>query len=386
MKIAYFVHDLSDPAIRRRIRMFTAGGAEIVLIGFRRSTERVEEIDGIQPIDLGRTIDAKLGQRALRLAHALATARRLLPVVATADAFVARNLEMLAVALRVRTLAGSDCPVTYECLDIHRLQSAKSIPGSLIRRLEGSLAGRARLLITSSPAFVREHFATLPDFRLPTAIVENKVLDLTQQNLPTGTTQPAGPPWRIGWYGGIRCSKSLEILKNLTERGNGMIKVVAAGRPAPAVFHDFNELISNNANISFLGAYRNPEDLNRLYEKTHFSWAIDYFQEGDNSNWLLPNRLYESGLYGAVPLALRHTETGRWLQDRNLGVLLDEPIDRSLEQFFSTLSADTYDRKAADIFESARSLWAHDVYECQSLVRQICASSSVHGALEKIHA
>lgn len=386
MKIAYFVHDLSDPAVRRRIRMFAAGGAEIVLIGFRRSAERVEEIDGIRPIDLGRTVDAKLGQRALRLAQALTSARRLLPAVATADAFVARNLEMLALALRVRTLSGNDCPVTYECLDIHRLQSAKNVPGSLIRRLETSLASRAGLLITSSPAFVREHFATLPDFKLPIAILENKVLDLTQQNLPIKVARPTGPPWTIGWYGGIRCSKSLDILKNLTERGNGMIKVVAAGRPAPAVFRDFSELIANNPHISFLGAYRNPEDLNRLYEKTHFSWAIDYFQEGDNSNWLLPNRLYESGLYGAVPLALLHTETGCWLQNRNLGVLLDEPIETSLQQFFSTLSADTYERKAADISESARSLWAHDVGECRSIVRKICSSSGADNELEEIHA
>jgi len=386
VKIAYFVHDLSDPAIRRRIRMFTAGGAEIVLIGFRRLGERIEDIDGIRPIDLGRTIDAKLGQRALRLARALTDARRLLPAVADADAFVARNLEMLAVALRVRALAGSDYPVTYECLDIHRLQSAKSIPGSLIRRLESSLSRRSSLLITSSPAFIREHFATLPDFRLPTAIVENKVLDLKQQNLPTGTRRPAGPPWTIGWYGGIRCSKSLEILKTLTERGEGRIKVVAAGRPAPAVFRDFNELIAANPHISFLGEYRNPEDLDRLYENTHFSWAIDYFQEGNNSNWLLPNRLYESGLYGAVPLALRHTETGRWLQKRNLGVLLDEPVDRSLEQFFSALSVNAYEAKAAAVSESPRSLWAHDVAECQSIVRKICSSSNADSALEKVDA
>lgn len=386
MKIAYFVHDLSDPAIRRRIRMFTAGGAEIILIGFRRSAERVEDINGVRPVDLGRTIDAKLGQRALRLAQTLMAARRLLPAVADADAFVARNLEMLAVALRVRTLAGSDCPVTYECLDIHRLQSAKNVPGSVIRRLERSLTRRANLLITSSPAFIREYFATLPDFRLPVAIVENKVLDLTQQNLPTGAIRPAGPPWTIGWYGGIRCSKSLQILKKLTERGDGMIKVVAAGRPAPAVFSDFNELIANNPHISFLGAYRNPEDLNGLYEKAHFSWAIDYFQEGDNSNWLLPNRLYESGLYGAVPLALRHTETGRWLQDKNLGVLLDEPIDNSLERFFSTLSVKAYEAKAAAISDSPRSLWTHDVAECESIVRKICSSSNADSALEKVDA
>lgn len=384
VKIAYFVHDLSDPAVRRRIQMFTAGNAEVVLIGFRRSKESIENIDGIRPIDLGRTIDAKLGQRVFRLAHALTISRRLLPAIATADAFVARNLEMLALALRVRALSVRECPVTYECLDIHRMQSAKSVPGSLIRRLETSLASRASLLITSSPAFVREYFATLRGFRVPIAIVENKVLDTRQQTPPDIIPRTPGPPWTIGWYGAIRCRKSLDILKSLTERSNGNIKIVTAGRPASAVFRDFNEQIANNPHISFLGAYRNPEDLNRLYETAHFSWAIDYFQEGDNSSWLLPNRLYESGLYGTIPLALRHTETGRWLQERNLGVPLDEPIERSLEHFFSALSVETYTRKAAEISQSERFLWTHDARDCQSIVKKICMPSSADGISEEL--
>jgi hypothetical protein len=372
VKIAYFVHDLSDPAVRRRIQMLTAGGAEIVLAGFRRSKNAVETIEGIRPVDLGRTIDARLDQRVLRLAQALTTARRLLPAVAAADAFVARNLEMLALALRVRSLARSNCPITYECLDIHRLQSTKSIPGSFIRRLETSLAGRAHLLITSSPAFVREYFATLPDFRLPTMIVENKVLDIRPQSQPAGIARPPGPPWTIGWYGAIRCRKSLEILKNLTGRSNGNVKVVTAGRPAPAIFRDFDKLIANNPDISFLGPYRNPEDLESLYEKAHFSWTIDYYQEGDNSSWLLPNRLYEGGLYGAIPLALRHTETGRWLQDRSLGVLLDEPLERSLENFFTTLQAHTYEHEAAKIASAPFQIWAHDAQDCRLIVEKIC--------------
>ena len=59
----------------------------------------------------------------------------------------------------------------------------------------------------------------------------------------------------------------------------------------------------------------------------HFTWAIDYFEEGLNSAWLLPNRLYEGGLFGSVPIALADVETGRWLAKRGAGVLVGDPVE-----------------------------------------------------------
>jgi succinoglycan biosynthesis protein ExoL len=59
----------------------------------------------------------------------------------------------------------------------------------------------------------------------------------------------------------------------------------------------------------------------------HFTWAIDYFEAGQNSDWLLPNRLYEGSAQGAVPIALNSVETGRWLAARDAGLRLDAISD-----------------------------------------------------------
>jgi len=64
MNLVYFVHDLNDPAVHRRMRMFHAGGAMVSLIGFHRG-EAPAEVDGTVPLPLGRTGDARLVQRAL---------------------------------------------------------------------------------------------------------------------------------------------------------------------------------------------------------------------------------------------------------------------------------------------------------------------------------
>lgn len=349
--------------------MLRAGGAEVSLAGFRRSELPVEEIEGIRPFDLGRTVDADLRQRVVHLAKVLLNFRRYLPAFAATDAFVARNLEMLLVAIRARSLLGGRQPITYECLDIHRQQISAKLPGRLIRQIELMMLDRSQLLMTSSPAFVTAYFKGLLESGVRTEIVENKVLDLEGMDMPSrcGAVQP-GPPWVIGWFGQICCWRSFEILRSVADQSNGLVKIVTAGRPSVAVFENFEALVSESPHFSFLGPYRNPEDLSDLYGRVHFSWAVDYFEIGTNSRWLLPNRLYESGLYGAVPIALRDVETGEWLAQRKLGALLAEPIKQSLLEFFGSLTADAYAEQAAAVARVPRATWVHDVLDCRRLV------------------
>ena len=63
MKFAYFVHDLTDPAVARRVRMLRVGGADPVVIGFRREDAAPEEVaitDTVHRNVLAVPIDALL--------------------------------------------------------------------------------------------------------------------------------------------------------------------------------------------------------------------------------------------------------------------------------------------------------------------------------------
>jgi hypothetical protein len=61
-----------------------------------------------------------------------------------------------------------------------------------------------------------------------------------------------------------------------------------------------------------------------------------------NSSWLLPCRLYEGSLYGAVPIANRGVETSSWLLQRGAGVILNEPVEQHLLEFLRALSCTAY--------------------------------------------
>ena len=368
VRISYFVHDLSDPAIKRRVRMLMAGGAEVRLIGFRRSSEAPAFVEQSPARDLGCTADGRLVRRALSISHALATLRRQVDHIRGADVVLARNLEMLVLASRARRRYAPAATLVYECLDIHRLLLSSGIRGTMLRSLQSRLWQQVDLLVTSSPAFICNYF-TPHSFPAPIRLVENKVAlldgDQTTANI---VRPPPGPPWRIGWFGALRCRKSLEILSALARAGGGAIEIVLRGQPSGAVFANLPAEIVNLPHVRFAGPYRNPEDLAAIYGEVHFAWAVDYYESGQNSTWLLPNRIYEAGLCGAVPIALKDVETGRWLLQRRVGLTFDEPLDQELATFFQQLDPVRYTELANGVAALPRRDLISDRTDCRLFV------------------
>lgn len=376
VKLAYFVHDLTDPAVSRRVRMLKAGGADPVVLGFRRADRAPSEIEGAPVVDLGRTHDGRMAQRAAMTALTALGAGRLKRHLAGATVIMARTLEMLAVAAAARRLARSEARLAYECLDIHRLMLGTGAKSRALRAMERRLMRQSDLLVVSSPAFLEAYFEPLQgvgrDLPLATLLVENKVLELESGPSRAPATPPPGPPWRIGWLGAIRCRKSLAILTALAARRPDLVEVRIHGRPAYTEFDDFEGQVAGHPNIAFGGGY-GAADLPRLYGEVHFAWAIDYMEEGLNSSWLLPNRLYEASRHGAVPIALTAVQTGKQLEALGFGVRLDDPgeLERRLEE----LTPQAYADLRAQLAAVPPRAFVADAADCLSLVDRLAGAS-----------
>ena len=347
LHVLYLVHDLADPAVRRRVLMLLTGGATVTLAGFRRDDNPLAGIEGIQPIELGRTRDRRFLQRTLAVLRATFRLRRMVAgLKRQPDVIIARNLEMLTLAERAAGLMARRPPIAYEALDIHRLLLRCDPLGALLRAVERRLGRNARLLITSSPAFLRAYFARFAQISAPVELVENKVLALTEEPpLPVEGSRRAGPPWVIGWFGALRCRRSLALLAAFSRAMGGRFRIVLRGRPAHGEFEDFDGLVAREPFIEFLGPYRNPEDLAAIYRGVHFVWTIDFFEEHANSQWLLPNRLYEGCAAGAVPIAMADSESGRMLAERGIGLLLEAAEEKPLEALVGDIDGERYRAK-----------------------------------------
>jgi hypothetical protein len=196
------------------------------------------------------------------------------------------------------------------------------------------------LVLTSSPGFVREyfrrHFPVLP----PMLVLENKLLaaELDPELLAPPRPAPIrpGPPWVIGWFGLLRCRRSLLALAALCRAMPGRVRVEIRGRPAVHLVDELPAVVADTPAMTFHGPYERRE-LPALYAGVHLSWTLDFFEQGANSDWLLPNRLYEAGPFGSVPLAAASVETGRWLADHGAGLLLADPVEQTLPSCLAAL-------------------------------------------------
>lgn len=332
-RVAYFVHDLQDAAVARRIGMFHHAGHDVQVTGFYRRDTAPTQVQGAPAHNLGRTRDGGFKARVVRILANMVFAGVLDRGAAGADVLVARNLETLVLAVRVRRQGQR---LVYECLDIHRLMLGQGMVGRAMRGIERWAMRRLDLLVVSSPSFLDAYFRGISGYGGQALLVENKVPayardavaapqmdDMAPGQAPLGTP---GEPWVIGWFGMLRCRKTLAMLAHIAASSGGCIRVIIAGKPSPAEFPDFAAQVAAMPGVSYEGPYA-ASDLPRLYGRLHFVWSIDYFEEGMNSRWLLPNRLYEGIAHGAVPIALSDVATGQWLARRGIGLRLRSPVE-----------------------------------------------------------
>jgi hypothetical protein len=341
MTIAYFAHELADATVQKRLRMLASAGESVVLLGFERDRGGTQTHSGVV---LGATRNGKFAARIVSLGLAIPRGLKHRRQWENARLVIARNLEMLALVIALTRLAGVRPRLVYECLDIHRMVLANGVGGRIVRAVERFCLRRADLVLVSSPAFEWRYFRTIQQFKGRILVAENKVF-------AAGAAAPApppAPPWIIAWCGVLRCKRSLELLTALAQAHAELVRIELWGAPALDQIPDFHERIALCPNVRYHGRYR-PEDLPEIYARAHFAWTLDFYEAGGNSDWLLPNRLYESICFGAAPLAAAGAETARWLNAHNVGVVLDAPLERTLPAFFERLDARGFDelQKAA---------------------------------------
>ncbi|SMQ76026.1 succinoglycan biosynthesis protein ExoL [Devosia lucknowensis] len=373
--ILYLVHNLSDPAVARRVEMFRHGGATVEIAGFRRADAPLPDLPPGTVVELARTHDARLTHRMLATLRAGYTAKEWARQFSRPDVIVARNLEMLAIAHRLRAIWAGAPRLVYECLDIHRMMLREDGVGRGMRGLERHLLQSTDLLITSSPAFAENYFRR--QNAPPICLVENKVF--APRDVAVGSNPAlAGrcEPIRIGWFGALRCNRSLAALAGLAKEAEGGIEVVLRGRPALTEFDDFHATTDAAQNLSYLGTYNYPDDLPSIYSGVHFAWAVDFFEAGQNSSWLLPNRIYEGCLNGAIPIAVSGTETAAFIERLGIGIVVPDIDVGTLRAVFDGMTPSRIEALASQIAAQDIRHFRADQAECTTLVERISGHDS----------
>lgn len=326
-RLAYFAHDRGDAATRRRVAALQADGIEVSGFAMRR---RDDENPDWLTVDLGLTRDNAYGQRLASIWRGVGRALARRDALAAADVMLARNLDMLAIAVIARARAGLTTPLIYECLDIHRLMVREDPVGRLFRAAEGFLMRRSTALWVSSPAFLSEYFERRQNAPVPARLVENR---MAARPGPRPSMNASGParPLRLGWFGNLRCPRSLSLMERLGALYPDRLEIHLRGYPALGEIPDFEARVARVPAIRFHGRYRAPDDLARIYGEVDLVWAGDFMDAGFNSDWLLPNRIYEGGWFACPPIAPATAETGRWIAAHRAGFTIADTAEAPVE-------------------------------------------------------
>lgn len=337
-RVTFFAFDISEAAQIRRIESVRSIGHEVQSFSFRRANMNGSFAPPWANVDLGRTDNGRLFRRLGKIVGGIATSLRHRTRLAKSDVWIARNLDLLLVAWVVRLCTfRRDVTLVYECLDIHSVMTRGGAVGAAMRRAERFLLTKSDLVILSSTGFLRNYFAPVQGRSDGVALIENKLWFGRAALLrPTEPRQAEGP-LVLGWVGSLRCAESFALLSEVARRMEGEVNVLLRGNVHRHALPDFDAVLRDSPNMRYVGPYDYPEGLAEVYGACDLVWSQDMWQAGTNSDWLLPNRIYEASYFGCPSVALSSTETGRRIARDGLGFTLDAPSADELEGMLRTL-------------------------------------------------
>ncbi|WP_251363959.1 glycosyltransferase [Epibacterium ulvae] len=374
-RVVVFGFDVAEISQIRRIRAMTALGHQVHSFTMRRDNMN----QGFEPewpnTHLFDTENENLPKRVAVVLKSIVKMAGHRAKVKEADAIFARNLDMLAIAWAARFMAGAHkTPLVYECLDINGALCRSGKKGDLMRAAERFLLRRVQMLVVSSPGFLREFFEPTQGYTGPTALWENK--------LAAGSTLPDRPktrapiahgrPLRIGWVGTIRCTESLEILTGIAATLPDQVEIVIHGIVHRHAIDGFDEQVAAHHNITYSGGYAYPDDLARIYQDCDVVWAQDLWQRGNNSDWLLPNRIYEASWAGCPSIAVAQTETGRRIDDDGLGWTIAEPTAAALSDLIAQVMPEQVTVKGQALLDRPDTDFVQSYGEIQDVIDAVC--------------
>lgn len=373
VKLVMFSHNRKDTAFVRRVVSLIDSCEKLTTFSFRRDGEPRLPGPDWDNIDLGYAEHAKFHKRVFLYISAIAYVVKHRQVIRDADVIHARNLDVFLFAWFATSVAcfpfGSRKRLVYECLDVHEALTKDGLVARVLRWLERRVLSRSDLLIVSSPGFINNYFTPMQKYTGKSYIAENKlyfaghVVPRPEVSIPDMSLianegqQAVEKKFVIAWVGIIRCAKTLELLRALAIAESGRVTIRISGLVSYFLIPDFDEQIADIPNIIFEGSYDWPTGLAQAYRSADLVWSQELSWSGYNSDWLIPNRVYEGSYFGVLSLAVAGTQTGLFVEERQIGYVIKDAEPATLIEFVQSLDFVELKRKKERLLRADQSLF-----------------------------
>lgn len=223
-------------------------------------------------------------------------------------------IDVLVLA-RIYTLFKRKVRIYYEIGDLSSYQLGNSkLLNRVVQTLEKWLINKIDILILSSPAFWDAYYRmiysgerTVIENMPPSSVVRKSPLAKETQDLT------------VGFIGSLRYAEMLDrlirVVAELRQKGCP-IKVFLAG--AGPDYEHFHKEAASKDFVEFYGPFDYEKDIEKLYRRIDLTFAV-YDVRIRNVRYAIPNRFYESVIYGIPLMVAKGTYLAKYVKKLNVG-------------------------------------------------------------------
>lgn len=333
--ISFIQPVLTQPRFRKRIRLLMNEGAEAKILSFRRDYFKGEQ-QLEDYVDLGHVSHGMYILRFFRIVRAIKTVWK-----NTLDSRIlyAFGLDCLFLAVVVRWFRRERVVIVYEIGDVKSILVGRGVTSVFMRFTERFMIKYVDFIVVTSKAYEDEYFRGVQGAeKMYYVLLENKVDSSVMSTLTSEVLDERNEPVRIGYFGLLRCRKTMLLLQALALDPSGRYLIYLRGKPMG--IEDFDEIIASTRNMNYDGEYVYPNETRSIYSQVDFV-IIAHVHSDVNTRWARVNRFYESGFFGNPMIAQVDSQDGIEVEEMDLGICIDlEDTEKSREQIINISDSD----------------------------------------------
>lgn len=230
------------------------------------------------------------------------------------------NSDNVILAWLAWAMTAFKAPIILEIGDLRNSGRSNTVRFWAMVIFERLLCRTASMVVVTSKGYIDAYYAKYVLRNPRVLVIENRLPQSSFGQVPRPAFGQCNSPIRVGFVGLLRYRRTLEaLLRAAAARPNTIwLRIYGDG--------ELRELVGLYAtkydNIEYLGAFKNPADLPRIYAEIDVNYVV-YDANDLNVRVAIPNKLFESIFFGVPIVAAAHTEFGSRVVSLDVGCVVD---------------------------------------------------------------
>lgn len=325
------VQSIEQPRIIKKVIEKSKEYNHIDIYGFDRKIHSVKNYDALEDYS---NVSIKIissftdGQYWTRIGGYL----KLIWTLWTKYGWNKKQLYIVGLDIRICCLFLVNKTVEYVISDLMWLYLPKR-KKRILKFIDRRLAKISDKIYFTSRSFYERYYAD---------VVPEERIEITENKLATyGKVHPLDhiieDKIRIAYIGAFRYTT---IIKRLLEviRNNPDLILNFYGDGSSDIVKLMKDHAERYTNISFNGAFKNPDDLQEIYANNNLNFVV-YNNTMENERIAMPNKFYESGYFNVPIVCAENTYVGTRVTDQGMGWVIGIEIE-DIKEFLYSLTID----------------------------------------------